>query len=311
MGSIRHPCRYAMHKRMDNPDWTLTRSFLAVADLGSLSAAARSLSLSQPTLGRHIAALEAQLGLPLFSRAARGLIPTDAAAALLPHARAMRDAAARFALVAAGRGETIAGTVRITASRIVSHHILPRMLESLRRAEPGIEIELVPSDSTENLLFREADIALRMYRPTQLDVITTHLCDLPTAIYAATTYLDRRGRPQTLDELAHHDIIGFDRSDMIVRLMHSAGITVRREDFPLRCDDQIVYWNLVRAGCGLGGMQCLIADADPGVARAAPFLPLPSLPVWLTAPQALRQTPRIRRVFDHLRRSFKALPLDP
>ena len=296
---------------MDTPDWTLTRSFLAVAETGSLSAAARVLGLSQPTLGRHIADLEVSLGLPLFTRAPRGLVPTEAALDLLPHAQAMRDAAARLHLAAAGREASLSGAVRLTASRIVSHYILPPMLAGLRRAEPGIEIDLVPSDSSENLLFREADLALRMYRPTQLDMITQHLCDLPTAIYAAKTYLDRRGRPTGIADIASHDVIGFDRSDMIIHLLRPMGITVTREDFPVRCDDQIVYWNLVRAGCGLGGMQCLIGDADPLMERATPFLPLPSLPVWLTAAQALRQTPRIRRVHDFLAAAFRALPLDP
>jgi DNA-binding transcriptional LysR family regulator len=296
---------------MDKSDWTLTRSFLAVAETGSLSAAARHLHLSQPTLGRHIADLEVALGLPLFTRAPRGLVPTDAALDLLPHAQAMRDAAARMHLAAAGRDAALSGPVRLTASRIVAHYLLPPMLAALRRAEPGIEIDLVPSDSSENLLFREADIALRMYRPTQLDVITQHLCDLPTAIYAASGYLDHRGRPTSIAGLADHDVIGFDRSDMIVDLLRPMGITMTRADFPVRCDDQIVYWNLVRAGCGIGGMQCLIGDADPGVERAAPFLPLPSLPVWLTTPQVLRQSARIRRVHSFLAAAFRALPLDP
>ena len=159
---------------MHNPDWTLTRSFLAVAETGSLSAAARQLGLSQPTLGRHVADLEAQLGMPLFQRAPRGLIPTTAALNLLPHARAMRDAAARLHLAAAGQTETLAGTVRLTASRIVAHYILPAIIAELRQAEPGIEVELVATDATENLLFHEADIALRMYRPTQLDIVALH-----------------------------------------------------------------------------------------------------------------------------------------
>lgn len=293
---------------MDNLDWTLTRSFLAVAETGSLSAAARQLGLSQPTLGRHVADLEAQLGMALFQRAPRGLIPSPAALNLLPHARTMRDAAARLHLTAAGQTETLAGTVRLTASRVISHHILPPMIAGLRQAEPGIEVELVATDATENLLFHEADIALRMYRPTQLDIIARHLRDLPTAIYGANSYLDRRGMPQTMADLARHDILGFDRSDMIIQLLRGMGIEVQRNDFPVRCDDQIVYWNLVRAGCGLGGMQCQIGDADPTVSRAAPFVPLPDLPLWLAAPQALRQTPRIRRVFDYLAEAFRALP---
>ncbi len=292
---------------MDNPDWTLYRSFLAVAETGSQSAAARQLGLSQPTLGRHIAELEAALATGLFARAARGLVLSDAGTAMLPAARQMRDAAAAMALLAAGREGSLTGTVRLTASRTVSHYLLPPILADLRQKEPGIEIELVPSDSTENLLFREADIALRMYRPTQLDVVTRHLGDQPIAIYAAKSYLDRVGRPQTTAELLALDFIGFDRSDLILRLMAGLGIQRRREDFPVRCDDQVVYWNLVRAGCGIGATQCLIADVDPTVERVASFVQLPSLPVWLTAPEALRQNPRIRRVMDHLAAAFKSL----
>jgi len=292
---------------MDNPDWTLFRSFLSVAETGSLSAAARALRLSQPTLGRHIAELEAALGVMLFTRAARGFVLTDAGVAMLPGARQMREAAAALAMLAAGREQSLTGTVRVTASRVVSHYLLPPVLAELRQQEPGIDIELVPSDSTENLLFREADIALRMYRPTQLNVVTRHLGDLPPAIYAAKTYLDRNGRPETEEALMRLDFVGFDRSDLIVRLMAGLGISRRREDFALRCDDQVVYWALVQAGCGIGATQCPIGDADPLVERVAPFVPLPALPVWLTAPEALRQNPRVRRVMDHLSAAFRRL----
>jgi DNA-binding transcriptional LysR family regulator len=287
------------------PDWTLTRSFLAVAETGSLSAAARRLGLTQPTLGRHIAELEAALQLSLFTRQPRGLAPTDAALALIPHARAMAEAAARLALAAAGREERLAGTVRITASRIVSHHLLPPILADLRLREPGIEIELVPSDVTENLLFREADIALRMYRPDQLDTITRHIADLRMGLYATPALLARTGRPATVRELLALPFVGLDRSDLILRFMAALGHPKRREEFPVRCDDQLVYWNLVRAGLGAGGVPRLVGDADPGVERIAAFLPLPDLPIWLTAPQALHAAPRIRRVFDHLAQAVR------
>ena len=291
---------------MDNPDWTLYRSFLAVAETGSLSAAARHLEMSQPTIGRHIAEIETALGLTLFTRVPKGYSLTESGSALVPHAKTMRDAAAKLSLVAAGH-EALSGTVRITASCIVAEHILPKILAELRVIEPLIEIDLVPSDVSENLLFREADIAVRMYRPTQLDVITTHVADLDFGIYAAKTYLDRVGRPKTEEALLDLDFVGFDRSDFIIERLQNIGVNWRREDFPLRCDDQIVQWSLVRAGCGVGGMQCLIADADPLVERINADIDLPSLPVWLTAPEALRQSPRIRRVFDYLSASFRSL----
>ena len=298
---------------MDNaPDWSLLRSFLAVAESGSLSGAARVLGLSQPTLGRHITETETALKLTLFTRTARGLALSVAGTALLPHAQAMQEAAQALSLAAAGRDADMSGTVRITASQIMATYILPAMLADLRMREPQIEIELVPSDTSENLLFREADIAVRMYRPTQLDLITQHLIDLPLGLYAAKTYLIRVGRPTTHDEVLVRDLIGFDRSDQMLRMLQALGITRTRNDFPLRCDDQVVYWNLVRAGCGIGGMQCLVGDADPLVERVAPFVALPALPVWLTAAEALRQTPRIRRVFDYLVEAFTNLPhLDP
>ncbi|MBC7676082.1 MAG: LysR family transcriptional regulator [Rhodoferax sp.] len=298
---------------MDNaPDWSLLRSFLAVAESGSLSGAARVLGLSQPTLGRHITETETALKLTLFTRTARGLALSVAGTALLPHAQAMQEAAQALSLAAAGRDADMSGTVRITASQIMATYILPAMLADLRMREPQIEIELVPSDTSENLLFREADIAVRMYRPTQLDLITQHLIDLPLGLYAAKTYLNRVGRPTTHDEVLVRDLIGFDRSDQMLRMLQALGITRTRNDFPLRCDDQVVYWNLVRAGCGIGGMQCLVGDADPLVERVAPFVALPALPVWLTAAEALRQTPRIRRVFDYLVEAFTDLPhLEP
>lgn len=294
------------------PDWTLLRSFLAVAETGSLSGAARALGLSQPTLGRHIAEIEAALSVTLFARTARGLALSVAGTALAPHARAMKAAAQALSLAAAGLDADISGTVRITASQIMATYILPAILADLRVREPQIEIELVPSDTTENLMLREADIAVRMFRPTQLDLITRHIMDLPLGLYAAKTFLDRVGRPATPDAVLALDLIGFDRSDLMLRMLSGLGVSRTRGDFPVRCDDQVVYWNLVRAGCGIGGMQCLVGDADPLVERVAPFVTLPALPVWLTAAEALRQSPRIRRVFNHLTQGFQALRgLDP
>lgn len=282
------------------PDWTLMRSFLAVAEAGSLSGAARALGLSQPTLGRHVEALEAALAVTLFTREAKGLALTEAGAALLPPARAMQAAAADLALRAAGRSEAMTGAVRITASRVIAAHLLPPILAALRTEEPGISIDLVASDRTDNLLFREADIAVRMYRPTQLDIIARHIADLPIGLYAAPAYLNQRGRPQTLADLTSQDIIGFDRNARLLEQLLALGLQRRREDFPVRCDDQLVYIDLVRAGCGIGGLLRLVGDRDPGLERLTDLVALPSLPMWLAAPAALRLSPRLRRVFDFL-----------
>ncbi|GKY86348.1 LysR family transcriptional regulator [Sinisalibacter aestuarii] len=296
---------------MDNTlaslDWSLVQAFLAVAETGSLSGAARALGSSQPTLGRKVREIEAAMGAELFRRHAKGLALTDAGQAMLAPAQAMRAAAGQMALIAAGEDRALAGTVRITASVVVSHFVLPPVLVDLRRAYPGIEIDLVASDSSENLLFREADIAVRMYRPGQLDVVTRHVADLPTGAYAAAGYLDRAGRPKTVDDLLALDWVGFDRNEMIIRGMAEAGWNVDRNFFRLRTDDQAAYWQLVRAGGGVGIMQQAIGEREPQVERLLPDMPLPVLPVWLTAHEAVRRVPRVARVWDALSEALAAL----
>ncbi|MCB6179358.1 LysR family transcriptional regulator [Rhodobacter sp. Har01] len=295
---------------MDKLDWSLIPSLLAVAKHGSLSAAARESGVSQPTLGRHVAEAEARLGLVLFARTPRGLVPTDACLALLPAARAMAEAAYALGLAAAGREVRLKGAVRLTASRIVSAHILPPILARLRATEPEIEIDLVPSDRVENLLHREADLALRMARPVQPDLIARHLADLPMALYATPGLLAQHGTPKTRDDFLRLPFVGFDRDDTILRLMAGLGAPRRREDFAVRCDDQLVYWQLVRAGLGVGGMQKVVGDADPAVTRLPPIVQLPALPVWLCAPPTLRGTPRVARVWDFLVAAL-AVPVGP
>ncbi|MGH1330335.1 MAG: LysR family transcriptional regulator [Paracoccaceae bacterium] len=281
-------------------DWTLLQSFAAVAKHGSLSAAARNLGASQPTLGRHIKTLEESLGAPLFTRIARGLEPTELGLELLEEAGRMEAAAARMSLIAEGRSTALRGTVRITASVFVSHFILPQIIADIRRQEPQIEIELAPSDATENLMFREADIALRMYRPEQLDVITRYVGDTQIGLYGARGFLDRVGRPETFEAAFALDFVGYDRNDLMLRGMRQMGLEIDRDFFAVRCDDQAAYWHLVRAGCGIGAAQRIVGDRDALVERILPDLPLPPLPIWLAAPEALRRNPRIRRVWDLL-----------
>ena len=282
------------------PDWSLIQSFLAVAEAGSLSAAARALGRSQPSLGRDIRALEAQLGAALFDRHARGLAPSATGARLLQHARRMREEIAAIALTAAGEARQLAGTVRITASVFVAHYLLPPILADIRRAEPDIQIDLLPSDDSENLLFRAADIALRMYRPTHPDLIARHVAEVPMGIFAAKTYLARAGRPHDAADLTHHALVGFDHNPLIIEAMQVQGVAASRDGFALRCDNQATYWELVRAGCGLGFTQCPVGRADPLVEEIELGLPMPRLPLWLAAPGVMRRTPRIARVWELL-----------
>lgn len=295
---------------MDNAfglDWSRLRSVLAVAEWGSLSAAAAAIGHSQPTLGRHIRAAEDTLGQPLFRRHARGLTPTPFCDGLLPAIRQMAAAAKQVELQAAGSAPEARGRVRLTASVFVTSYILPHILADLRQDFPQIAVDVVSSDTTENLLFHEADIALRMYRPTQLDIVTRHLGDLPLGLYAAESYVSRRGIPDRPDALWDHDVIGYDRDDRIIRGMRSIGFDVERDWFTTCTDDQVAYWKMVLAGCGIGVGQVLVAERVPGMRRVLPELPLPDLPVWLAAHPALRHQPRVAAIWAALDRAVSAL----
>ena len=283
-----------------SPDWDHLRVFVGVAEHGSLSAAGRELNISQPTVGRHIQALEDSLGVRLFQRTVRGLDLTDTGRDLLEHGREMAAAADRLALAAAGREAAVSGTVRVTASAFVATLTLPEIIADLRLAHPEIEIELVASDATENLLQREADIAVRMYRPRQVDVITRKVSELSLGVYAANSYLSRRGTPRELNDLLAHDIVGYDREETILQGFAAVGVDVDRHFFVARCDDQVAYWHLVVAGVGIGFSQVRVGDAEPLVSRVLPDFAIPPLPVWLTAHAGLRTNPRVRRVFDFL-----------
>lgn len=289
-----------MKESINSVDWALVRSFCAVADTGSLSGAARQLGQSQPTIGRHIKAMETTLGVELFRRDARGLELTATGLELLHYGIEMQQAANGLSLAAAGKAEDLRGTVRITASVVFSQYLLPKIVARIRQKLPEVSIEIVATDSTENLIFREADIAIRMYRPTQLDVITQHVKDQALALYANRTYLDRVGRPSSLEGLQKLDFVGFDRNDLMIRAMRDFGMDVDREFFPVRCDNQAVHWRLVCEGCGIGAAQTVVGDAEPLVEKLNLGVTIPAIPIWLAAPEVLRSSIRVRRVWDIL-----------
>ncbi|MGC1506516.1 MAG: LysR family transcriptional regulator [Sulfitobacter sp.] len=283
---------------MQQLDWSHLHSFVAVAEHGSLSAAARARNSSQPTLSRHIATLEQSLGARLFNRTKTGVTLTEKGLALMVHATEMADAAARLSILSEGGEGTMSGAVRITASRIVATYLLPAVLTELHQLHPGIEIELVASDDTDNLLRREADIAVRMYRPTQGDVIAKHIGNLEMGAYASRDYIARRGMLQGLEDILNHDLVGYDRNTIIIDGMAALGMQADRAAFKFRSDDQVVCWEMVRAGFGIGFNQNAIAQSDPELVCVSGSDPVGQLPVWLAAHAELRQTPRLRKVYD-------------
>jgi DNA-binding transcriptional LysR family regulator len=282
------------------PDWSLWRSFAAVVAEGSLSAAARSLGLSQPTLGRHIEALEQALGVPLFDRTLTGLKPTDTALRLYEPVAHAQKSLAEASLMAEGSSGAPGGTVRLTSSTVMCHYVLPQMLVTLRKEFPAVAIELVPSDSAENILLREADIAVRMFRPTQLELITRKLGEIPIVAAAHESYIAARGVPETVAALLEHDLIGFDRSDLIIEGSKAIGFNLSRDDFALRTDSQTAYWELCKAGLGIGFAQGGLVLDSPGMVRVLPTFEVPPLQVWLTTHRELFTSRRIRAIYDRL-----------
>lgn len=289
-------------------NWSDIQIFLAVADCGSLSSAARELGLSQPTLGRRIRAMEDLQGSALFSRDSRGLKLTELGRALYGPAANMREAARQLELSAAGGDNRMSGTVRVTASMIAAQRFLPRIIADLREAEPDIAIELVASDTSDNLLFREADIAVRMYRPQQLDIVSRFLGDITLALFGSRRYFAQHGVPDGFESLKTHSFVGYDRNDEIIKGMREVGWPVSRDWFKTRCDDQNSYWELMRAGCGLGFGPQVLGAGDPELVEVPiPGVDLPVIPVWLAAHEGLRRTPRIRRVWDALAEGLRPL----
>lgn len=290
---------------MTEIDWNLIKSFVAVAESGSLSAAARKLSASQPTLGRHIGELERALGVTLFRRGRHGYELTEAGSMLFERGKAVSEQASAFSLLALGSVEAIEGTVRIAASEVVAAYVLPEMTMRLGIEEPGIEVEIVASNQVENLLRRDADIAIRMVKPAQNELMARRVCDIELCACAAKSYLDRRGRPLKPADLVDHDLVGFDRGDEIIRGFTQHGIPVTRSSFRFRADNQIVLWEAVRAGNGIGLGQEPLADRDLLIEKVLPDLPLPVLPVWLAMHRDVRTSVRIRRVVDFLHEELK------
>jgi DNA-binding transcriptional LysR family regulator len=282
-------------------DWRLVRSFLAALDHGSLLAAARHLKMSQPTLGRHIAELESQLGVVLFERTGRGLLPTGTALQLAEAARGMEAGALLLERTLSGVQTQTSGTVRITASVPVAVTLLPPLLASMRQKLPGIAVELVSSNQVSNLLRREADIAVRMVRPDQSSLIAKKIGAVSLGAYAHRSYLARRGPLRKATDLLQHELIGSDADTAILQGFQAMGYPVTRDAFALRSDDFIVQWQAVRAGLGIGFCADYMARAEPDVLPVlAGLLKIPALPMWLAVHREIRSSQRIRAVFDFL-----------
>ena len=279
---------------MAEPDWHLWRAFLAVLHGGSLSTAARDLNLTQPTLGRQIAALENALGTALFTRSTNGLRPTERALALVPQAEAMAAAAAGLLRAASGSEDTLLGTVRVAASEFVGGIILPPMLAGFRTVHPGIDVELSLSDRTVDLLRRDADLAVRNVAPTQAALVSRRIGDVPVRLFAHRDYVRAHGVPSGPEELANHTLLLREEHAHKMSLLFG----VDRPGF--RCNSELALQEALRAGYGIGYCHEAVGRRNPDLGPGLPDLVLAQVGIWLVMHEDLRRVNRIRALFDHL-----------
>lgn len=281
-------------------DWTRVRAFLVTAEEGSFSAAGRALGMAQPTVGRQVAALEEELDVVLFERVGHGLTLTATGLSLLEHARAMGEAATRLALTAAGQSLSLDGIVIISASQITATYTLPPIIAHLREIHPGIEIEIVATNDASDLARREADIAIRSFRPTQPELLARKVKDGFAHLYASPDYLAKIGNPSTADELSQAQFLGFDRGDAMIKGLNTLGLSLTPENFPVITGNQLVQWELTKRGVGISIMVEEVGDAEPLVRRALPVFPPFPVATWLTTHRELSTSRRMRVVFDLL-----------
>ena len=285
-------------------DWNQVRAFLATAEEGSLSAAARVLGSTQPTVGRQVTALEEALGVTLFERVGRSLAITGAGRDLLEHVQAMGDAASRVSMVAAGQSQDVAGTVTLTASDLLAAGYLPGVLAQLHKDAPGIRVEVVASNRVENLTRREADIAIRHVRPDQPDLIAREMVAGRVAFYASAAYVARHGHPKGPADLAGHSFVGPRETDQMLAFLTAQGIDIAPSQFSAASDSAVVMWELMRAGLGIiagpAGYGARFAD----VVEVLEDIPEIRFPIWLVTHRELHTSRRIRIVFDALAQAF-------
>jgi len=300
-----------MQIRMDwrsvNFDWNRARAFLVTAEEGSLSAAARALGLAQPTLGRQVDALEKELGVVLFQRVGRGLELTPSGLELLDHVRAMGDAAGRVSLAAAGQSQSINGNVCITTSDIYATVLLPPIIAKLRVQHPGITIEIVAANTASDLRRREADIAIRHFRPTEPDLIAKKVTDAEARLYATPAYLDSIGNRTTPYGLRNAEFIGIDTGGALLKGLNTLGLNLQPDNFPIASENYTAMWALVKQGLGIGVLDATIGDAEPLVQQVLPDLEPITFPIWLVAHRELNTSRRIRVVFDLLAQELAGL----
>ena len=289
---------------MDNLDWNQLKAFLETAETGSLSAAARKLGLTQPTLSRQVAAIERRMGVTLFERVGKAMALTPTGLDLLEHARAMGAAAEALGLSASGRSQAVGGVVSVSATDAVAAHLLPPLVRQLREKEPRIAIEVISSNALSDLLRREADIAIRHVKPEQPDLIARLIRQTAAHFYASEEWVRVHGHPRKAAEAADLPFVGSDRSGQFLAYLRRHGLPLSEANFSCYAEHSMANWALVRQGMGIGVMMDKIARDTPGIVQVFDEVAPVIFPIWLVSHRELRTSRPIRVVFEALARGL-------
>lgn len=295
-----------MHDELEDLRWDDLRVLLSVMREGSFSAAASALGVEQSTVSRRIAALEQALGAPLFDRLRTGPRPTELAASLRPRIERV-EAEVRGVLDGVRAQEpAVRGRVRLAITEALAVHvIIPRVLGPLRARHPELEVDLLTSDLAADLGRREADLALRFFRPTDGDLVAKRVAKLRTAVLAHRDY-EGVGRPtEALDFIA----------------LELPGIPSREEAFlaehvrvrpTMRTNGYLAQVEAVRAGLGVALLARSLLALDDRLVELDLGLPEgPALDLWLVCPKSLREVPRVDAVWRALEDTLPALAEAP
>lgn len=288
-------------------DWNRARAFLVTAEQGSLSAAARTLGMTQPTLGRQVEALETELNVVLFERIGRGMTLTPCGLELLEYVRTMGKAAGEMSFAARDYSQSIKGRICISASETYATHLLPPIIKKIHQAEPDIEIEIIATVNTSDLRRREADIAIRNFRPTEPDLIAKKIKDIPARLYATPEYLAQIGNPTTIEDLSQAQFIAIDNHHSVMKGLNHTGFNLTENNFPFITENFLVMWEMVKQGIAIGVLDGHIGDREPKVVQVLPDMPPLIFPIWLVAHRELNTNKRIRLVFNLLADELKKL----
>jgi DNA-binding transcriptional LysR family regulator len=291
---------YCMDWRSVKFNWNRARAFLVTAEEGSLSAAARALDMTQPTLGRQVTQLEQELGVALFEREGRGLELTPNGLELVEFVRAMGKAASKLSLVASGKSQTIEGNISITATEDAAVFVLPSIIKKLRKIHPSIEVEIIASNAETDLLRREADIAIRGFQPTQMDLIARKVKPVSASYYATPEYIKSIGNPTNLEQMGTADFVGFETSGKMIQRLSEMGLKLTTKNFPFLSASRIVQWELVKQGLCIGIFADQAAESESCLTKVLPDEPPFIGEIWLVAHRELRMNRRVRTVYDFL-----------